>query len=49
MRRSVRTSCKQEGNTKINVRETLCEVVDWIKLAQEMIKQRISVTTVMNF
>jgi hypothetical protein len=40
--------CRWEDNIKMDLKEVGCEVIDWIKLAQDREKWRALVNAVMN-
>jgi hypothetical protein len=44
-----RPRCSWNNNIKMDLREIVCEVVDWINLAQNMGQWRAVVYTVINF
>jgi hypothetical protein len=41
-------TCRMEANSKINLRETYCEVVDWVRVTQGKVQWRAFVNTGMH-
>jgi hypothetical protein len=42
------TRCRREDNIKMDLQEVVCEIIDWIEMAQDRDRRRALVTAVMN-